>query len=868
MADPQNPDTPIVPPPGGGGPPVPPAGGDNKNIIPINIEDEMRRSYLDYSMSVIIGRALPDIRDGLKPVHRRILFGLHEMGLHYNRPTRKCAKIVGEVLGKYHPHGDAPVYDALVRMAQPFSLRYMLVDGQGNFGSVDGDPPAAMRYTEARLSRIAGQLLEDIDKETVDFRPNYDDSEQEPEVLPTRVPNLLINGSSGIAVGMATNIPSHNLTEILNATIAMIQKPTITLQEVMAMVQGPDFPTGALILGRQGILDYFTRGRGSIKIRAKAATEKLGKDRESIIITELPFQVNKARLVEQIAGLVNEKKLEGISDVRDESDRDGMRVVIELKRGEQAEIVLNNLYKHTQMQVNFGVIMLAIVNGQPRELGLLDFIRKFIDHRIDVVRRRTDYLLRKARDREHLLLGFQKALNQLDSVIALIRASATPKEAREALAGRAFTERQTSAIEAAGGAGILWDFTDRQAQAIIELQLQRLTGMEQQKILDELADIQRQIAEYLEILGSEKVLRSLIIKELKEVQKDFGDERRTQIVEDTGEILLEDLIQMEDVAVTVSRGGYLKRTAVDTYRRQSRGGKGRIGMSTRSEDVVEHLIVASTHSYLLVFTTKGRVYWLKIYEIPDASSAGKGKHISGLVNLQPDESVTAFLTVKEFVPDRYIVMVTKRGVIKKCELTEFDNPMSRGIIAIGLDEGDDLLAAKLTNGNNYIFLASHEGMAIRFKEDDVRAMGRPARGVRAMELEDGDYLVSAEVVDEEGLILTISEGGFGKRTKLSHYRLTGRGRKGVINMKTTARVGKVVASLSVAEDTDVMIITCDGKIIRLESGEIRQAGRSTQGVTLVRMDQGDKVAAASVIPDSEPAVNGNGGNGQEDLPLQ
>ncbi len=858
---PDQPPTPPVPPA-----PAPPGDG-NKNIIPINIEDEMRRSYLDYSMSVIIGRALPDIRDGLKPVHRRILFGMHEMGLHHNRPPRKCAKITGEVLGKFHPHGDAPVYDALVRMAQPFSLRYPLIDGQGNFGSVDGDPPAAMRYTEARLSRIAAQLLEDIDKETVDFRPNYDDSEHEPEVLPTRVPNLLINGSSGIAVGMATNIPPHNLNEIVNAAIMVIQKPSTTLAELLPIVHGPDFPTGGIILGRAGILDYFTRGRGSIKVRAKAAIEKMAKEREAIIVTEIPFQVNKARLVEQIAGLVNEKRLEGISDVRDESDRDGMRISIELKRGEQSEIVLNNLYKHTQMQVNFGVIMLAIVNGQPRELGLLEFIKKFIDHRQDVVRRRTDYLLRKAREREHLLLGFQKALNHLDAVIGLIRASKNPREAREALMGVSFTEGQREAIAAVGGAAVIWDFTERQAQAIIELQLQRLTGMEQQKIIDELADIQRQIAGYVEILGSESVLRAVIIKELKEVQKDFGDERRTEIIEDTGEIRLEDLVQMEDVALTVTRGGYLKRTAVDTYRRQARGGKGRIGMTARSEDVIEHLIIASTHSYLLVFTNKGRVYWLKIYEIPDASSAGKGKHTSGLVNLQPDETVTAFLSVKEFVPDQYIVMVTKRGVIKKCELTEFDNPMSRGIIAIGLDEGDDLLAARLTSGKNYMFLASHEGMAIRFKEAEVRAMGRPARGVRAMELDEGDYLVSTEVVEESGLILTISENGYGKRTKLTEYRLTGRGRKGVINMKTTKKVGKVVASLVVKEDTDLMIITKDGKIIRLEAGLIRQAGRSTQGVRLVRVDEGDTVAAASVIPDSEDTGE-NGTNGQGDLPLQ
>ncbi len=857
---------PTVPPSGSQ---MPLSGDGNKNIIPINIEDEMRRSYLDYSMSVIIGRALPDIRDGLKPVHRRILYGMHEMGLHFNRPTRKCAKIVGEVLGKYHPHGDAPVYDALVRMAQPFSMRYPLVDGQGNFGSIDGDPPAAMRYTEARLSRIAASLLEDIDKETVDFRANYDDSEVEPEVLPTRVPNLLINGSSGIAVGMATNIPPHNLTEIINAAIHLIQKPAATLAEIAPLVQGPDFPTGGLILGQQGIFDYFAKGRGSIKCRARAATEDLGRDRKAIIVTEIPFQVNKARLIEQIAALANDKRIEGISDVRDESDRDGMRIVIELKRGEQPEVVLNNLYKHTQMQVNFGVIMLAIVNGQPRELGLVDFLKRFIDHRMDVVRRRTDFLLRKARDREHILLGFQKALNHIDAVIALIRASRTPKEAREGLMGSLTSDQTVAVRQADAEAGrIVWDFTERQAQAIIELQLQRLTGMEQQKIIDELADIQKQIAEYLEILGSEKKLRQVIVQELKDVQKEFGDERRTQIVEDTGEIRLEDLVQMEDVAITVTRGGYLKRTPVDTYRRQSRGGKGRIGMSTRSEDVVDYLIVASTHAYLLVFTNKGRAYWLKNYEIPDAGTAGKGKHISGLVNLQPDETVTAFLPVKDFVEGQYIAMVTKRGVIKKCALTEFDNPTSRGIIALGLDDGDELLSAKLTNGRNYIFLASHEGMAIRFKEDEVRAMGRPARGVRAMELEDGDYLVSAEVVEEEGLILTISENGYGKRTPLTEYRLTGRGRKGVINMKTTPKVGKVVASLAVKEDSDLMIITKEGKIIRLEAGEIRQAGRSTQGVRLVRMEEGDQVAAASVIPESGDNGNGNGSNGQGDLPLQ
>ncbi len=851
MADPQDPkndpNNPPTPPRDGTQMPL---GGEGKqNLIPINIEDEMRRSYLDYAMSVIIGRALPDIRDGLKPVHRRILYAMSEMGLAFNRPYRKCAGIVGEVLGNYHPHGDAPVYDALVRMAQDFSLRYPLVDGQGNFGSVDGDPPAAYRYTEARLSRIDTALLEDLDKETVDFRPNFDERRVEPEVLPTRVPNLLINGSSGIAVGMATNIPPHNITEIINATILLVQKPETHLSEIVNLVQGPDFPTGGFILGRQGILDYFTKGRGTLKLRAKAAIEKFGKDREAIVVTEIPYQVNKARLIEATAGLVNEKRLEGISEIRDESDRDGMRIVFELKRGEQAEVILNNLYKHTQLQINFGVIMLSIVNGQPRELGLADVLRRFIDHRIDVVRRRTDYLLRKAREREHILLGFKKAIENLDAVIKLIRASTSPREARDGLI-RTF------------------EFTERQAQAIIEMQLQRLTGMEIEKILKELADIQVEIAEYLEILASDKKLRGIIVQELKDVQKEFGDERRTQIIEDTGEIHLEDLIQVEDVAVTVTHGGYLKRTAVDTYRRQSRGGKGRIGMGTRTEDVVEHLVVASTHAYLLVFTTMGRVYWLKIYEIPDAGTTGKGKHVSGLINLQPDEAVKTFLPVKDFVPNQYIVMVTKQGVIKKCELTEFDNPMSRGIIAVSLDAGDELLGARLTNGENYIFLGTREGKAIRFKEDDVRAMGRPARGVRAMDLAEGDTIIGAEVVEEDGLILSISENGFGKRTPLEDYRLTARGGKGVINMKLAPRIGKVVAILSVKEDTDLMIITRDGKIIRLESGEIRQAGRSTQGVRLVRMDEGDQVAAASVIPTVIPDEGENGGNGQNDLPLQ
>jgi DNA gyrase subunit A len=823
--------------------------GGGRDIVPINIEDEMRRSYLDYSMSVIVGRALPDIRDGLKPVHRRILYAMSEMGLTPNRAYRKCAGIVGEVLGNYHPHGDSAVYDALVRMAQDFSLRYPLIDGQGNFGSIDGDPPAAYRYTEARLSPIDTALLEDIDKETVDFKPNFDDRRTEPEVLPARVPNLLINGSSGIAVGMATNVPPHNLTEIINATIALIHNPSTPLAKILEMVPGPDFPTGGFILGRQGIIDAYTKGRGQLKLRARAAIERVGKDREQIVVTEIPYQVNKSRLIEHASALVNDKKIEGIADIQDHSDRDGMRIVFELKRGEQAEVILNNLYKHTQLQIGFGVINLSIVNGQPRELGLIDCIRYFIEHRVEVVRRRTDFELRKARDREHILLGFQKALDNLDEVIKLIRASKAPREARDSLMAR-------------------FEFSEKQAQAIIELQLQRLTGMERQKILDELADLQRRIAEYLEILGSEKVLRDLIVKELKEVQKEFGDERRTEIIEDTGEIHLEDLVAVEDVAVTVTHGGYLKRTAVDTYRRQSRGGKGRIGMGTRSEDFVEYFLVASTHSYLLIFTDRGQVFWLKIYEIPDAATIGKGKHLSNLVNLQPGETVKGFLAVREFKHGQFIVMVTKQGVIKKCELTEFDNPMARGIRALTLDEGDQLIAANLTNGDNFIFLGSHEGQAIRFNEEEVRPMGRTARGVRAMDLEKDDYLVGTEVVEKDGLILSISELGYGKRTPLESYRLTHRGGKGVINMKTTNKTGKVVAILSVREDSDLMIVTKDGKIIRIESSEIRETGRSAQGVRVVRMEEGDRVAAASVIPEAEPDGDKNGGNGQGDLPLQ
>jgi len=830
-------------------PPLPGMGGNGQepphNIVPINIEDEMRRSYLDYAMSVIIGRALPEVRDGLKPVQRRILYAMHEMGLASNRKHSKCAGVVGEVLKKFHPHGDTPVYDALVRLAQGFNMRYPLIDPQGNFGSVDGDPPAAYRYTEARLAAVAEALLADIEKDTVDSLRNFDDTVYEPKVLPSRVPNLLVNGGGGIAVGMATNIPPHNLSEIIDATVTLIEKPDTPLEKIIHTVPGPDFPTGGYIYGRSNILESYRRGRGKFVMRAKAAIERQGRDKDMIVVTEIPYQVNKARLIKQTAELVQDKKIEGISDIRDESDRQGMRIVFELKRGEQPEVVLNQLFKHTDLQTSFDMILLAIVNGQPRELGLIEALKLFIDHRIDVVRRRTEFELRKAREREHVLLGFQKALDHLDAIIKLIRAARAPREAREQLM-----------------AG--FDFTERQAVAILELQLQRLTAMEREKISEELAEIQKRIASYLEILSGDRVLRGVVIRELREVQKQYGDERRTQILDEQAEIKLEDLVTEEDVAITVSHQGYLKRTPVTVYRTKGRGAKGQTGMRTREEDFVEHLFVASTHSYILVFTTKGRVYWLKVYEIPDVGAAGRGKNITNLVNTQPGEKVAALLNVgKEFHPDKYVVMVSRDGVIKKSALTEFDNPLARGIIAMGLDERDELISAKLTNGAEHIFLASHEGISILFPEDDVRGMGRQARGVNAMDLGKGDYLIGMEVVSleagkkEAGLILTISENGYGKRTPITEYRVQSRAGKGIINLKTTERNGKVVSIMNVREDSELMVITQQGKIIRVDASGIRETGRSAQGVRLQRLEEGDRIAAASLIP-AEEAENGNG----------
>jgi DNA gyrase subunit A len=898
MPDDQNPELPLTPPPGGDGSP------GALHIQPVNIEDEMRKSYLDYSMSVIIGRALPDVRDGLKPVHRRILYTMQQMGLQPNRATRKCARIVGDVMGKYHPHGNLAVYDALVRLAQDWSLRYPLIFGQGNFGSVDGDPPAADRYTEAKLAQVATALLEDLDKETVDFRPNYDGSEVEPDVLPARIPNLLVNGSDGIAVGMATKIPPHNLTEIVDATITLVNNPNAQLAEILKFVQGPDFPTAGIIHGRAGVFEAYRTGRGRFMMRAKASIETFSKDREAIIVTEIPYQVNKSVLIKRIAQLVNDKEIEDISDVRDESDRDGMRIVVELKRGAEPQIVLNQLYKHTAMQEGFSMILLAVVNNQPREMGLIQAIKHFINHRVEVVRRRTAFLLQKAKDREHILEGYLTALDHLDNVITIIRASSNRAEARENLV--AYFGGKKIDINTAGRAPKLnpeKPFTARQAEAILELQLHRLTKLSIDEISNELKEVRGRIEEYEAILASEKKLRSVIIKELEEVKEAYGDERRTRIEDEAAEIVLEDLIADEQVAVTFSHSGYMKRTPISTYRMQRRGGTGRTGMKTRDEDFVEHLFIASTHAYILIFTNKGRVYWLKVYEIPDVSAAGRGKHIGNLIGLQPGETVRTMLAVRNLEEEnKYIFFATRNGLVKKSELREFMHVRSNGINAINIEDGDELVAARITNGDQIVFIASHEGMAVRFDESHVRPMGRAAYGVNGINLEEGDYVVgmtvtpkpgaapvgalapdkdrveiaasadpaaaatdaaiaSGEVLDltQKGtLILSVTENGYGKRTPADEYRLTNRAGKGVINVKTTERVGKVVAIALVDENSQVMLISHYGKIIRMDSKTIRESGRNAQGVRLLHMEPGDRVAAAVVLaPEEEP--NGNGG---------
>jgi DNA gyrase subunit A len=798
--------------------------------IPVNIEEEMKRSYLDYAMSVIIGRALPDARDGLKPVHRRILYAMHELGLGPGKAFKKSATVVGDVLGKYHPHGDTAVYDALVRMAQDFSLRYPLVDGQGNFGSVDGDAAAAYRYTEARLTHIATEMLADIDKDTVDFTPNYDESRTEPVVLPTRFPNLLVNGSGGIAVGMATNIPPHNLAEVIEATIYLIQNPGARLKTLMGMLPGPDFPTGGFIYGREGIHHAYETGRGSLVMRARVAIDRAGRsaERMAIVVTEIPFQINKAKLIERIAELINDKKIEGISDLRDESDREGMRIVIELKRDAIPDIVLNNLYKLTPMQQTFGVINLAIINGQPRELTLIDTLNIFIEHRREVVLRRTRYELRKAEARAHILEGLKKALDHLDAVIELIRKARGAQEAREALMLR-------------------FKFSEPQARAILEMQLQRLTGLERQKINEEYKEIIQRIAELQEIIENESVLRNLIVKELREVQREYGEERRTEIVEAGAELSLEDLIADEDVAITVTHSGYIKRTPVSVYRAQRRGGTGRKGASLKTEDVVDHLFVASTHSYVMIFTSNGQVYKLKVHEIPDAGAAGRGKAIVNLVGMPSGEKVAGIIPVRNFEEGRYVVMATRQGTIKKTELSEFANIRQSGIIAMGIEKGDELIAVELTDGDMKVFLATHEGMAICFDESDVRSMGRPAYGVRGITLDKGDYVISVAAVTDDVEMLSISEHGFGKRTKLEEYRFQSRGGKGVINMKTSDRNGLVVAVLPVSDESQVLIITSQGKLIRVDAKTIRVSGRSTQGVKLIDTSDGDKVSSASLI---------------------
>ncbi len=868
-------------PNGAGDPPSPinaPGAPGAATLLSINLEDEMRRSYLDYSMSVIIGRALPEVRDGLKPVHRRVLYGMHDMGLQPNKKYTKCAKVVGHVMGNYHPHGDASIYDTMVRMAQPFSLRYPLVDGQGNFGSVDGDPPAAMRYTEAKMAKITAELLADIDMETVDFVPNYDESTFEPAVLPARIPNLIVNGSNGIAVGMATNIPPHNLTETINATIALVNNPHGGLAEVLEHVQGPDFPTGGFIFGKSGIANAYRTGRGRFLMRARVAMENITGGRQAIIVTEIPYQVNKSKLIERIAELVHEKVIDDISDVRDESDRDGMRIMIELKRGVESQIVLNQLYKHSQMQESFSMIFLAVVNNQPRELPLHEAIGHFIDHRVDVVRRRTAFQLRKARDREHILLGYQIALDHLDNVIRTIRGSSSRADARENLfqffSGRTITVRGDAipgvTLDPAkylnDGITILpatLILSYRQIDAILELQLYRLTQISIDELLRELGEVRANIAEFESILASEPKLRSVIIKELEAVRDQYGDARRTQILDETAELQLEDLIADEQVAVTVSHSQYLKRTPISIYRQQRRGGVGRLGMKTREEDFVQQLIVNSTHAYLLCFTNTGRMYWLKVYEIPDVGAAGKGKSMASLLNLQPGEQVRNILAVRNLEEEgKYIFFATRKGTVKKTPLKDFSNVQSRGIIAIGIDDDDELIGVRITDGKQIVFLATHAGLAIRFGEENVRSMGRPAYGVRGIDLQKNDYVVGLAIthaerttgengIQDPSLILTVTSNGFGKRTDVDAYRLQTRGGKGVINLKTSKKNGMVNAIQLVDETSELMVISQYGKIIRIDTKTIRAAGRSTQGVKLLNLDGEDKVAAAVVIPPEE-----------------
>jgi DNA gyrase subunit A len=808
--------------------------------VPVNIEDEMKRSYMDYAMSVIIGRALPDVRDGLKPAHRRVLYGMRTMGLASNRAYRKCAKIVGEVMGNFHPHGDASIYDTLVRLAQEFNMRYPLVDGQGNFGSIDGDPPAAMRYTEARPEPLAEAMMSDLDKETVDFVPNYDETTEEPTVLPTTFPNLLVNGSAGIAVGMATNVPPHNMRDVIDGVLAAIDQRGQARQErlkaVLRAVPGPDFPTGGIIVGRTGIFQAYTTGRGAITVRARVTTEESKKgEKTALIVTEIPYQVNKKRLIENIAELYREKTIEGISDLRDESDRDGMRIVIELKRGEVPEVVLNNLYKHTQLQTTFGIIMLAIAGGRPKVLNLLEVIENFVEFRREVVRRRTEFELRKAEARAHILEGLRIALDHLDEVIRLIRGSKNPPEAREGLIAN-------------------FKFSTVQAQAILDMQLQRLTGLERQKILDELAELTKTIERLRAILSSDELLMQVVVSELKDVRQKFGDERRTEIIDESGELRIEDLIADEDMAITVTNTGYIKRTPISTYRAQRRGGKGRIGMRTREEDYVSHLFIASTHAYIMIFTDRGRAYWLKVHEVPDVGPGGKGKAIVNLVQFEDGEKIAALLAVKE-LPEQegqqFVVMGTRKGTIKKTDLSAFSNPRPSGIIAMGVEEGDAVIAVELSDGKEQVFLGTRDGMAIRFEETDVRPMGRTAYGVRGISLREDDEVVAMEVVRQGGTLLTVAQNGYGKRTELEEYRLQSRGGVGIINIQTSDRNGKVVGIAYVYDDDEVLLISQQGMILRMRAGDVRSIGRATQGVRLIEMEEGDAVVAIAKLAEKE-----------------
>ena len=810
--------------------------------IPVNIEDEMRRSYMDYAMSVIIGRALPDVRDGLKPAHRRVLYGMRLMGLASNRTYRKCAKIVGEVMGNFHPHGDASIYDTLVRLAQDFNMRHPLVDPQGNFGSVDGDPPAAMRYTEARLTALAEELMRDLDKETVDFVPNYDETTEEPSVLPAPFPNLLVNGSAGIAVGMATNVPPHNLGEVIDGLVWLIEHTQVggprrdgaaqltreqKLKHLIGIIRGPDFPTGGTIVGHAGIVQAYATGRGSITIRARAEFEESKKgDRTSIVVSEIPYQVNKAKLLEKIAELVRDKIIEGISDLRDESDREGLRVVIELKRGELPEVVLNILYKHTPLQTTIGIIMLAIVGGRPRVLSLVEMLEQFVEFRRDVVRRRTEFELRKAEARAHILEGLRIALDHLDAVITLIRGSKSPADAR---------------------VGLVREFglSEIQAQAILDMQLQRLTGLERQKILDELAELRATIERLRAILGSEALLMEIVVRELRETRERYANPRRTDIVDESGELTVEDLIADEDMVITASGTGYIKRTSLSTYRSQRRGGKGRIGMSIREEDAVSHLFVASTHSYIMIFSDRGRAYWLKVHEIPVVAPDGRGTPIVNLASMEPGERIAALMAVRDWPAEddrEFILMGTRKGVVKKTDLRAFSNPRSGGIIAIGVDPDDAVIGVQLTDGRNEVLLGTRSGMAIRFLEADVRPMGRTAYGVRGISLRD-DEVVAMEVVRAGSAVLTVTENGYGKRTDLEEYRVQSRGGLGIINIQTTDRNGRVVGLACVTEDDEVMLVTEAGKILRTGVADVRIIGRATQGVRMIEIDEGDRVVS-------------------------